>query len=118
MEQQRVVSKVEEPTEWCTPMVVVSKLTGSDGVRICTDLTQLDPHPSVEHTLGLLPGANVFSKLDANSGFWQVPLSRESSLQTTFITPFGWCCYNRLCFGISSTPECIQKGMARIQRDH
>ncbi|XP_062855259.1 uncharacterized protein K02A2.6-like [Trichomycterus rosablanca] len=120
MEQQGVISKVEQPTEWCAPMVVVPKQTGK--VRICTDLTELNKSvmrerhqlPSVEHTLGQLAGARVFSKLDANSGFWQIPLSKESSLLTTFITPFGRYCYNRLCFGISSAPEHFQKRMSQI----
>ena len=75
MEQQGVISKVEKPTEWCAPMVVVPKRTGR--VRICTDLTELNksvlrekhPLPSVEHTLGQIAGAKVFSKLDANAGF-------------------------------------------------
>ncbi len=39
MEQQGVISKVEGPTEWCAPMVVVPKRTGK--VRICTDLTEI-----------------------------------------------------------------------------
>uniref|UniRef100_A0A3B3HH25 Gypsy retrotransposon integrase-like protein 1 n=1 Tax=Oryzias latipes TaxID=8090 RepID=A0A3B3HH25_ORYLA len=120
MEQQGVISKVDQPTEWCAPMVVVPKRTGR--VRICTDLTELNksvlrekhPLPSVENTLGQLAGAKVFSKLDANAGFWQIPLSKDSSLLTTFITPFGRYCYNRLCFGISSAPEHFQKRMSRI----
>ena len=120
MEQQGVISKVEEPTACCAPMVVVPKSSGR--VRICTDLTELNrsvmrekhPLPSVEHTLGQLAGAKIFSKLDANAGFWQIPLSEESSLLTTFITPFGRYCYNRLCFGISSAPEHFQKRMSRI----
>uniref|UniRef100_A0A3B5QZY7 Gypsy retrotransposon integrase-like protein 1 n=1 Tax=Xiphophorus maculatus TaxID=8083 RepID=A0A3B5QZY7_XIPMA len=120
MQQEGVITKVEEPTDWCAPMVVVPKSSGK--VRICIDLTELNkyvmrekhPLPSVEHTLGQLAGAKVFSKLDANAGFWQIPLSRKSSLLTTFITPFGRYCYNRLCFGISSAPEHFQKRMTRI----
>ncbi|KAK3549941.1 hypothetical protein QTP86_016871, partial [Hemibagrus guttatus] len=120
MEQQGVISKVEGPTEWCAPMVAVPKNTGR--VRMCSDLTELNksvlrekhPLPSVEHTLGQLAGAKVFSKLDANAGFWQIPLSKESSLLTTFITPFGHYCYNRLCFGISSVPEHFLECMSRI----
>ena len=109
MEQQGVISKVEEPTAWCTAMVVVPKSTGR--VRICTDLTELNrsvmrekhPLPSVEHTLGQLAGAKIFSKLDANAGFWQIPLSEESSLLTTFITPFGRYCYNSAVLLLRST---------------
>ncbi len=91
-------------------------------MRICTDLTELNKSvmrekhtlPSVESTLGQLAGARMFSKLDSNAGFWQIPLSKDSSLLTTFITPFGRYCYNRLCFGISSAPEHFQKRMSRI----
>ena len=47
----------------------------------------------------------IFSKLDANSGFWQIPLSKQSKLLTTFITPYGQYCFNKMPFGISSAPE-------------
>ena len=33
--------------------------------------------PSVEKILAQLDGAKVFSKLDANSGFWQIELTPE-----------------------------------------
>lgn len=72
--------------------------------------------PSVEHTLGQVTGAKIFSKLDANSGFWQIKLTEESKLLTTFITPFGRYCYNRLPFGITSAPEHYQKRMSNIVR--
>uniref|UniRef100_A0A3B1IHV4 ribonuclease H n=1 Tax=Astyanax mexicanus TaxID=7994 RepID=A0A3B1IHV4_ASTMX len=120
METQGVISRVEQPTDWCAGMVVVPKPNGA--VRICVDLTKLnnavkrERHilPSVEHTLGQLEGAKIFSKLDANSGFWQIPLSKNSALLTTFISPFGRFCFNRLCFGISSAPEHFQKRMSQI----
>ena len=56
----------------------------------------------------------MFSKLDANSGFWQIPLTEESRLLTTFITPYGRYCFNKLPFGISSAPEHFQKRMNKI----
>ena len=43
--------------------------------------------PSVEYTLGQLSDARIFSKLDANSGFWQVPLADESALLTSHSSP-------------------------------
>ena len=70
--------------------------------------------PSVDHTLAQLSGANIFSKLDANSSFWQINLAEESRRLTTFITPFRCYYFNRLCFGITSAPEYFQRNISRI----
>jgi hypothetical protein len=115
-----VITKVDEPTEWCSGMVVVPKKNGE--VRICVDLKPLNeavlrevhPLPDVDDNLAQLSGATVFSKLDANSGFWQIPLEKSSRLLTTFITPFGRFCFNKLPFGISSAPEYFQKRMSSM----
>ena len=47
----------------------------------------------------------------------QVPLSKESRLLTTFITPYGRFCFNKLPFGIASAPEHFQCCMNEILRD-
>ena len=120
MEEMGVISKVNEPTPWCAGMVVVPKKSGA--VRICVDLKALNenvlrethPIPKVDDTLAQLTGATIFSKLDANSGFWQIPLADQSKLLTTFITPFGRYAFNKLPFGISSAPELFQKRMSKI----
>ena len=100
MEAMGVISKVEVPIPWCAGLVVVPKKTGA--VRICVDLKPLDlsvlrevhPLPKVDDTLAQLTGAKLFTKLDANSGFWQIPLSPTSRLLTTFITPSGRYCFH------------------------
>ena len=120
MEALGVISKVDQPTPWCAGMVVVPKKGGS--IRICVDLKPLNksvlrevhPLPKVDEILAQLTGAKIFSKLDANSGFWQIPLSTSSRLLTTFITPSGRYCFNKLPFGISSAPELFQKRMNTI----
>ena len=117
MEAQGVISKVQQPTPRCAGMVVVNKKNG--GVRVCVDLKPLNrcvlrehhPLPKIDETLAQLSGATTFSKLDANSGFWQVPLSENSKLLTTFITPFG---HNKLPFGISSAPGHFQRRMSSL----
>ena len=91
----------------------------SRNVRICVNFTKLNesvqrerhPLPAIEQTLAQLAGAKFFIKLDANSGFWQIPLDPASSLLTTFITPFGHYCLHCLPFGISSTPQHFQQQM-------
>lgn len=124
MEELGVIARVDEPSDWCAGMVVVPKPNGK--VRICVDLTKLNesverekhPLPAVDQTLAQLTGAKLFSKLDANSGFWQVELSEESALLTTFISPFGRYNFRRLPFGISSAPEHFQKKMTQILEGH
>ena len=113
MEKLGVISCVRQPTKWCAGMMVVRK--GNGNVCIYVDLTHLNksvlkerhPLPTVEQSLAQLTGAQVFSTLDANSGFWQIPLDEESALLKTFITPFG----------ITSAPEHIQRRMSEILAD-
>ena len=115
MDQQNIITRVEGPTDWCTGIVVVP--TPNKKVCICVDLTQLNKcvkrerHilPSVDHTLS---NAKIFSKIDANSGFWQIKLSKQFCLLMTSITPFGRFCFNCLPFGILSVLELLQKHMS------
>ena len=97
MESLGVISRVTEPTPWCTcaAMVVVPKASGA--VRICVDvkthneheLREVHPMPKVNTTQAQLTGATTFNKLDANSGFCQISLATESRLLAMFITPYG-----------------------------
>ena len=68
----------------------------------------------MDETLAQLKGATILSKLNANSGFWQMSLAEISRPFTTFITPFGWYHFKKLPFEISSAPEHFQKRMAKI----
>ena len=78
---------------------------------------EVHPMPSVNESLAKLGNSKIFSKLDANSGYWQIPLDEESQPLTTFATPFGRYCFNRLLFGISSTPEIFQQALSRFLED-
>jgi hypothetical protein len=101
-------------------MVVVPKTNGKIG--ICVDLTKLNESvrrsrhilPAVEETLTKLKNARIFTKLASNSGFWQIPFSKENAKLTTFITPFGRFHFNRLPFGITSAPEYFQHKMSQL----
>ena len=57
------------------------------------DLTKLNQSVCREHhilpSVAQIGYAKVFSKLDANSGFWQIELAPESAKLTTFITLYG-----------------------------
>ncbi|KAK2552099.1 Transposon Ty3-I Gag-Pol polyprotein [Acropora cervicornis] len=64
-----------------------------------------------------MANAKWFTKLDANRGYWQIPLDEESQLLTTFNTPFGRFCYQVTPFGIKSAQEVFQKRMSQNVSD-
>ena len=118
MEKYGIIKKViGEALNWCAPMVLVPKK--NDKIRICVDLKRLNQSVvRAKHTLPILDDvlykmrdATAFSKRDASSGFWQIPLDDDSSCLTTFITPFGQHCFWCLSFGITSAPEVFQVEM-------
>ena len=118
-----IIKHVDEPTPWCAPIVVVPK--ENKNIRLCVDLTHLNEavlreqytFPAIDHMLARIVDTKVFSKLDCNSGFHQIPLSPDSMLLTTFTTPYCRFCYTRLPFGICSASEVFQKRMTDILGD-
>jgi len=83
MLRKGVIEPVERPTEWCSALTIAPKAGGK--IRMCVDLTSLNkfvkrevhPLPRVSDMLSLLSEGVLFSKLDANSGFWQVKLDEN-----------------------------------------
>jgi hypothetical protein len=76
---------------------------------ICREHYQL---PTVEEVTTRLTGAKKFTVCDAEDGFHQIQLDKDSSYLTTFNTPFGrFRSWTRLPFRISSAPEVWQRRM-------
>ena len=92
-------------------MVPVAK--AKTEVRITVDYKKLNANlkretfqiPTFEELSSKLADATVFSKLDASSGFFQIPIAKESQDLTTFITPFGRYRFKRLPMGVNIAPE-------------
>ena len=78
-----MISKVDEHTDWCSPMVMVPKANGN--VRICVDLTQLNR--SVKREMHIIP--SVEDLYVGSSEEW------ESFQQTTQIQGFERFAYQR-----------------------
>ena len=119
MEKRGVIRRVGEPTDWVSSMAIVEKPDGS--LRICLDPRHLNKAikrehfqlPTIEDITTRMANAKWFTKLDANRGYWQIPLDEESQLLTTFNTPFGRFCYQVTPFGIKSAQEVFQKRMSQ-----
>ena len=119
MSDNGYITRVDQPTEWVSSMVAVMR---NDKVRICIDPSDLNkvmlrehhPMKTVEEVVSEIAGAQVFSVLDAKSGFLQICLDEESSFLTTFNTPVGRYRWLRLPFGIKSAPEIFQRIMDQM----
>ena len=95
MEKTGVIRKVDEPTEWISSVVVVEKPNSE--LRIFLDPRDLNKEikreyyklPTFEEIASKLSGEKAFTKIDANKGYWQIPLDESSIKLTTFNTLFG-----------------------------
>ncbi|XP_053400393.1 uncharacterized protein LOC128557241 [Mercenaria mercenaria] len=85
----------ESISDWASAQVLIRKRNGT--VRWCIDYRALNeksqkdvfPLPLVDDCLDTLSGSVWFSKLDANSAYWQVPIREEDRKKTAFITKYG-----------------------------
>lgn len=72
-----MITKIEEPTKWVNPIVIVEN---KGKLRLCLDPRDLNTAvmrehyqlPTVEEITCRLSTAKHFTVLDANSGFWQL----------------------------------------------
>ena len=119
-----VIEKVEGPTSWVNPLVVVAEKQSGD-IRICLGMRQANqailrekhPVPTVEETLQEVSYAKVFSKLDLNMAFHQIELHPDSRDITTFAVHDGLYRYKRLLFGVNMATEKFQQIVWQIIKD-
>lgn len=118
-EKLGIIEKVDGPTPWVSPVVIVPKPKNPEKVRVCVDMRcanqaiRRERHitPTVDDIINDLNGATVFSKLDLNQGYNQLELAPESRYITTFSTHKGLRRFKRLSFGISSAAEIFQNAV-------
>ena len=125
LEDLDIIEKVDGPTPWVSPIVVVPKSKKPDEIRICVDMRM--PNKAIKRTRHIMPTvddilmrlneATVFSKLDLNSGYHQLELDEQSRNITTFSTHVGLRRYKRLNFGVTSAAEIFQNHIAEIISD-
>ncbi|XP_019628682.1 PREDICTED: uncharacterized protein K02A2.6-like [Branchiostoma belcheri] len=122
MVEKGVINQVTQPTDWVNSIVVKEKPNGK--LRVCLDPRDLNnalkrdhyPTPTLEEITPSLAGAKIFSKLDASNGYWNIKIDEESSLLTTFNTPFGRFKFNRLPFGLKVSQDVFQRKVDETYR--
>ncbi|GFU58772.1 retrovirus-related Pol polyprotein from transposon 17.6 [Trichonephila clavipes] len=132
-ERQEVNKQIEEwlnegiirpsSSEYASPIVMVKKKDGSS--RMCSDYRKLNqklvkdkfPLPIIEDVLDTLQEAKVYSTLDLRNGFFHVDVDDYCRKYTSFIVPDGQFEFNKVPFGLSTSPGVFQRYVSSIFRD-
>jgi Reverse transcriptase (RNA-dependent DNA polymerase)/RNase H-like domain found in reverse transcriptase len=114
-----LAADVIEPSdaEWAAPVVLISKPDGS--TRFCIDYRSLNaitkkdvyPLPRLDECLDSLGTAQYISTLDANSGFYHIPVDEASLDKTSFTCHAGFHRFKRMPFGLINAPASFQRAM-------
>jgi hypothetical protein len=119
-----IIEPAESP--WCAPLVPVVKKDGQ--LRLCVDYRRLNaitrkdsyPLPLIDEILDALGGCQVYSTLDARSGYWQVPLATEEDKdKTAFVIPGGGHYrFKVMPFGLCNASSTFQRMMEKVFAEH
>ena len=123
MEHLGVITQVDEPTDWLSSITFVQKANGE--LHLCLDPHDLneaiccDHHktPTVEEVAYEFAHSHFFTKLDTRHGYWSIILDQDSSLLTTFNSPFGRYHFLQLPFGLVCSQDIFQKKMDQILKE-
>jgi hypothetical protein len=108
---------------WAAPVLMVKKKNGE--WRPCVDFRKLNqvaktsayPLPKIQDIFTHLHRKRYFTALDMVKGFWQIPLDDASRDKTGFTTHFGQYRFNRLPFGLATSPSAFQHIMQLVLGD-
>ena len=120
MECLGVITCVDEPMDWVSSVTYVQKANGK--LCLCLDPCDLNEAiccnhhkmPTVEEVGHEFTHSHYFTKLDVHHGYWSIILDQESSLLTTFNSPFGRYHFLHLPFGLVCSQDIFQKKMDQI----
>ncbi|GFX53705.1 transposon Tf2-9 polyprotein [Trichonephila clavipes] len=110
-------------SEYANPIVLVKKKDGT--IRLCVDYRKLNrklvkdrfPLPLIEDVLDKLQGAKVYTTLDLKNGFFHVDVIENCKHLTSFVVPDGQFEFNKVPFGLSTSPSVFQRYVYSIFRE-
>ena len=76
------------------------------------------PLSFTESILEVVAGQDMYTLMDAYSGYNQIMVALKDPLKTSFITEYGAFAYLVMPFGLMCAPATFQRGMMKIFADY
>lgn len=118
LEERGIIEKCE--SKWSSRIVPVQKNDGS--IRLCIDYRSVNkqtlmnkyPMKRIDDIYDKISSAQIFSSLDATSGYYQIAMHPDHKK----ITAFKWkgvsYQFNRMLFGLCGAPSTFQEIMDQV----
>ncbi|XP_063381136.1 uncharacterized protein LOC134667643 [Cydia fagiglandana] len=105
---------------WASPLHVVPKKNGD--IRVCGDYRRLNcvtkpdryPVPRLRDFTYQLHGMNIFSTIDLNRAYQQIPMHKNHIDKTAIITPFGLFEFPMMREGLKNAGQTFQRFIHQV----
>ncbi|KAF9761956.1 Retrovirus-related Pol polyprotein from transposon opus [Nosema granulosis] len=121
LERRNIVE--ESKSLWLNPVQLVRKKNGK--LRFCIDLRRVNDLvdqdcfeiPRIQELLSSLHGKKLFTGIDLEDGFFQIPIKESDREKTTFYTGKRLMQFKRMPQGFKNSPAIFQRVMHLVLKD-